>query len=320
MQSLLLRVRPAMIGCAFTLVALPTPAIAQNARTAITVSAVAPADTLPFYYAVQQGMFEHAGLDVTVIPSTSGATSILAVVGGAAQFGYGNAVSVSSAYLKGLPVAIVAPGAAYDTATPNTQIAVAIDSPIRTARELEGKTVSVTGLHDLLALGTYAWLEKNGVDPAKVKFVEIPPASMSAALGQKRIDAAVMYEPFLSAAVAGGLVRPIGKPYDAVAAHFMPSVWFGNSAWMNDHRDATIRFAQVLFQAQAYTNAHYEELIPLIADFSKLSPDVLRKMPIVRVIPTLQGPMLQPLLDTATKYKELSRPLRAQDLFFPGVP
>jgi NitT/TauT family transport system substrate-binding protein len=304
----------------FLAMLLPPAAGAQTARTAITISAVAPTDTLPFYYAIREGLFEKAGFDLTVIPSTSGATSILAVSGGAAQFGYGNAVSVTQAFLKGLPIQIAFPGGAYDTNAPNAQIAVAADSPVRTAKELEGKTLSVTGLHDLLSLGARAWLDKNGVDTANVKFVEIAPAAMAAALTQKRIDAAVMYEPFLSAALAGGTVRTIGKPYDAIAPHFMPSVWFGNTTWMTEHREATMRLAQVMFQAQAYTNAHYEELIPLIADFSKLSPETLRKTPVVKVFPTLQPPMLQPLLDTAVKYKELSRPVRAQELFFPGVP
>ena len=316
-----LLVRAAVLTSALPFVLLPLGAVAQSGpRMAITVSAVAPADTLPFYYAIQQGMFEKAGLDLTVIPSTSGATSILAVSSGAAQFGYGNAVSVAQAFIKGLPIAIVAPGSVYDTAASSTQVAVGSDSSVRTAKDLEGKTVSVTGLHDLLSLGTRAWLDKNGVDPATVKFVEIPPASMGAALAQKRIDAAVMYEPFFSASVAAGSVHSIGKPYDAVALRFMPSAWFGNSTWMSEHREATVRFAQVIFQAQAYTNAHYEDLIPLIADFSKLSPDVLRKTPVVKVFPTLQAPMLQPLLDTALKYKELSRPVRSQELFFPGVP
>jgi len=215
------RVRPLVVGVALLLLVAPVAVPAQSARMAITVSAVAPTDTLPFYYAIHE---------------------------------------------------------------------------------------------------TRAWLDKSGVDATNVKFVETSPASMAAALAQKRIDAAVMYEPFLSAAMATGSVRPIGKPYDAIAPHFMPSVWFGNSAWMTDHRDATMRFAQVLFQAQAYTNAHYDELIPLIADFSKLTPDVLRKTPVVKVFPTLQGAMLQPLLDAGAKYKELNRPVRAQELFFPGVP
>jgi NitT/TauT family transport system substrate-binding protein len=313
--------RATALGLAVLLSTLPLAASAQNTgRTAITVSAVTPSDTLPFYYAVKNGLFEKAGLDVTIIPSTSGSTSILAVAGGAAQFGYANALSLGAAYLKGLPVAMVAPGAEYNSAVPNVKMVVGADSPVRSAKDLEGKVVSVSGLHDLLAIGTYAWIDKNGGDATKVKFVEISPASMFAALQQKRIDAAAMYEPYLTAADTSGTVRIIGKPYDAIALRFMAAAWFGNSAWMKEHRDATIRFAQVIFAAQEYTNAHYEELIPLIADFSKLPVETLRKTPVVRVVPTLQGPLVQPLLDVAMKYKELSGTLRAQEMFFPGVP
>lgn len=315
-----LRATVALAGCIF-LATAPAPALAQSApRTAITVSAVTPADTLPFYYAVQKGMFERAGLDLTIIPSTSGGTSILAVAGGAAQFGYSNVLSLSQAYLKGLPIAMIVPGAEYTSAAANVKIAVSPDSPVRTAKDLEGKVVSVTGLHDLLAIGTLAWLDKNGADPSKVKFVEISPASMFAALQQKRIDAAAMYEPYLSAAEASGGIRTIAKPYDSIAPRFMSAAWFGNSTWMKEHRDAALRFAQVMNQAQEYTNAHYEELVPLIAEFSKLPVETLRKVPVVRVLPTLQGPLLQPLIDLATKYKELPSSFRAQEIFFPGAP
>jgi NitT/TauT family transport system substrate-binding protein len=309
----------AMAG-ALLLAAGSMPALSQTGRTAITVSAVTPADTLPFYYAIQKGMFERAGLDITVIPSTSGGISLVAVAGGAAQIGYSNVLSQSQAFLKGLPIAMIVPGAEYTSAQANVKIAVAPDSSIRTAKDLEGKTVSVTGLHDLLAIGVTAWLDKNGADPSKVKFVEISPASMFAALQQKRIDAAAMYEPYLSAAESTGGIRTIAKPYDAIAPRFMSAAWFGNATWMKEHRDAALRFAQVMNQAQEYTNAHYEELHPLIAEFSKVPLESIKKSPVVKELPGLQAPLLQPQIDLAAKYKELNNSFRAQEIFFPGAP
>jgi NitT/TauT family transport system substrate-binding protein len=314
------RLAATIAGASICFAAAGAVVSAQTApRTAITVTSTTPSDTLPFFYAVQKGMFERAGLDVTVVPSPSGSSSIVAVVGGAAQFGYANTLSLSAAHLKGIPVQLVAPGGEYNSAAPYAKLLVAADSPVRTAKDLEGKIVAVTGLHDLLAVSTIAWIDKNGGDPAKVKFVEVPPAAMVAAMQQKRVDAVAFFEPYVSAAEAGG-ARPIGRPYDAVASRFMTAAWFGNGNWIKEHHDAALRFAQVINQAQEYTNAHYDELVPFIAEYSKLPVETLRKMPVVRVPATLSGSSIQPLIDLATKYKELATNFRAQDMILPGVP
>jgi NitT/TauT family transport system substrate-binding protein len=290
-----------------------------SGRTAITVTTTSPSDTLPFFYAVKNGLFEKAGLDVTVQASTSGSSSILAVVGGAAQFGYANNLSLSAAHLKGIPVQMVAPGGEYTASAPFAKMLVLGDSGIKTAKDLEGKIVAVTGLHDLLSLSARAWIDKNGGDPANVKFVEIPPGAMLAALQQKRVDAIANFEPYVSAAEAAG-ARPIGAPYDAVSTHFMTACWFGNSDWIKEHHEAALRFAQVINQAQAYTNPHYTELVPFIAEYSKLPVETLRKMPIVHVPASMSAALVQPLIDTAAKYKELPQSFPAKDEILAGVP
>src|SRR5579871_3093488 len=143
-------VRRLVTAAAAVAVLSAASALAQStARTAIIVTATSPSDTLPFYYAVKNGLFEKAGIDVTVQPSTSGSASILAVVGGAAQFGYANNLSLGQAHLKGIPVTMVAPGGEYSAAAPYAKVLVLPDSGIASAKDLSGKTVAVTGLHDL---------------------------------------------------------------------------------------------------------------------------------------------------------------------------
>lgn len=298
--------------------ALPHRAGAQ-ARTAIVVSATTPSDTLPFFYALKQGMFEKAGLDVTAVPSPGGAASVVAVVGGAAQIGFCNTLTLAAAHLKGVPVALLAPGGEYNTNAPHATLQVLPDAPIRSAKDLEGKVVAVTGLHDLLSVSTQAWIEKAGADPTKVKFIELPPGTMLAALQSKRVDAAAVYEPYQSAALVAGM-RTLGKPYDAIAPRFLTAGWFTTTTWINDHHDAALRFAQIVNQSQEYTNAHYDELIPFIAEFSKQTPEVLAKMPHVHVPNTTSPASIQPLIDLAVKFKELSQPFKAADLIMAGVP
>jgi ABC-type nitrate/sulfonate/bicarbonate transport system substrate-binding protein len=98
-----------------------------------------------------------------------------AVVADAAQIGFSNVLALSIAHQRQIPVQLLAPGVEYDSNAPNVALLVARDSQITTAKQCENAVVAVTGLHDLLALATEAWLAKSGVDPGKVKFVEIPP-------------------------------------------------------------------------------------------------------------------------------------------------
>ena len=303
------------------LLALGTVASAQTApRTPIVLVPIASTDMAEAFYAVQTGMFERAGLDVTIQQAPSGAAAMTALVGGAAQIGYTNSLALATARGKGIPVVLLSPGALYRTAIPHAVLLVPSDSPLRTARDLEGHTVAVAGLHDLLGISVVTWIGKNGGDPTKVKFVEMPPSTMQAALEAKRIDAAASYEPFLSAAVHAGSAKVFSKPYDAIGLSFLTGAWFALGPWVNDHRAAAIAFAKVLDQSSQYVNGHYDELTPLISSFTKLSPETLHDMVKLYTPPGLKAADLQPVIDAAAKAHEIPAPFQAAQMILPGVP
>ncbi len=306
----------ALVGLGLT--ALGSPSQGQ-ARTAIVVAPILTTDQVSFYYARQQALFERAGLDITVSPATSGSAAIVAVVGGAAQIGYSNTFSLAVARSHGIPIQMISPGGLYESASPIAKLIVAADAPFRTAKDLEGHVVASTGLHDLLSVSIRSWLDAGGADISNVKFVEMPPGAMLAALQAKRVDAAAMYEPFLVAAEASG-ARVIGKPYDAIAPEFEAGSWFTLSSWANGHRDAVLRFSEALHQAGRYVNDHFDDVIPLIVGYAKSDPEMLRKSGKVVYPASFTPAILQPVLNAAVHYQEISGPLRAQDLIFPGVP
>jgi NitT/TauT family transport system substrate-binding protein len=297
------------------LAAAATSSARAQARTAIVVSTTTPSDTLPFFYARDHGMFERAGIDITTQISPSGANSLVALVGGAVEVGYVNTLSLSEAHVKGIPVEAIAPGGEYNTNRPHAKLLVLPDSPIKTARDLEGKVVSVTGLHDLLAVSVKAWLDKNGADPNDVRFVELSAPAMYAAMTEHRVDAIAVYNPFMAAAEANG-ARDLGKPYDAIATSFLTAAWCANANWVAAHRPAALAFAKVIHDAAAYTNPHYNDLIPFIAAFSKTEVATLEKMQPVLVPPAVTAADIQPLIDVSAKYKELATAFPARDEIF----
>lgn len=309
-----------VLGTTTLIAGLPRRVGAQSlVRAPITVAVAAATDVLPYFYAVQQGMFEKAGLDITQILGTSGSANLVAVAGGSAHIGFANCLSLIIAHTKGVPIALVAPGGGYESSNPWAQLIVAADSPIKTAKDLEGRTLGVTGLHDLFAIATEAWMEKEGADRSKVHFLELPPSAMLAGLQSKHIDAFTIQEPFRGAAVAAG-ARALASPYDAIAKQFLTAAWFANTDWTAGNRDAAIRFAQVIHQAAEYTNAHYDQLLPLIASYSKISLDLLKQSRPIRVPLSLNAALIQPLIDVATQFHEIAAPFRAQDLVLSGVP
>jgi len=303
------------------LLAFGVAASAQTApRTAIVLAPIASTDMAEAFYAVQQGMFEKAGLDVTIQQAPSGVAAVTAVLGGAAQIGYTNTLALSTAHGKGIPVVLLSPGALYRTAIPHAVLLVPTDSPLRTAKDLEGHTVAIAGLHDLLGISVVTWIEKNGADPAKVKFVEMPPATMQAALESKRVDAAASYEPFLSAATHSGSAKVFAKPYDAIGPSFLTGAWFALGPWVNEHRAAAIAFARVLDQASQYVNGHYDDLTPLISQFTKLSPETLHNMVKLYTPPGLRPGDIQPVVDAAARAHEIPASFPAADMILQGVP
>ena len=48
------------------------------------------------------------------------------------------------------------------------------DSPIKTGRDLNGKTFAVPALMDLNQIAAMAWIDQTGGDSRTVKIVEIP--------------------------------------------------------------------------------------------------------------------------------------------------
>jgi NitT/TauT family transport system substrate-binding protein len=309
-----------LIGAAFAL-CIGTGAGAQTTpRTSIVVAPIASTDMSAVYWAKQQGLFDKAGLDVTIQQTPSGAASMQATVGGAAQIGYNNTLALAVAHGKNIPVQLIAPGAQYRTNLPHALLLVASTASIKTPKDVEGKIVAVPGLRDLLGISTVLWLTQHGVDASKVNFVEMPPALMQAALQAKRIDLAATYEPFQSATIQSGVAKIFAKPYDAIGNGFLTGSWFVMTPWANQHHDAVIAFARVLDAATTYIDEHHSDLLPLISTVSNLPIDTLSRMTMTYTPPRLDPSQLQLVIDAATKGGQLATPFAATDLIFPGAP
>jgi NitT/TauT family transport system substrate-binding protein len=286
---------------AFALVAFAC-APAGAADTTLRV-ATTPIDVgAEVYYAQEMGFFKKAGLDVQIQTISNGGAITAAVIAGSVDIGQGNVLSLIEAYKRGLPVTIIAPAGRYAAEKPTTQLVVAKDSPIRSAADLNGKTVATNGVRNILELATDDWSAKNGGDNKSLKFAEMPFSEMDPALVQGRVQAAAIAEPSLDAAKRKGDVRVLGNLFTAIAPHWLIGAWFTNSSWAKSHPDLARKFEDVMRETAAWANKNPDKSAEILAKYTKVPVSVVQHMTRSTYGEKTDAAEIQPVIDAAAKY------------------
>lgn len=309
---------PALLGALATLLSAQ-PAVAQTAdQTLIRVGAIATDLNAESYYAADMDFFEKAGLRVKVTTLANGGAVAGAVAAGAIDIGISNSIAVASAYSRGVPLRIVALGGMYSTNAASTAFAVAKNSPIKTVKDLQGKTIAVSSLNNLEQIATQAWLGSNDVDPASVKFVEIHSTAMGPALARGTVDGAMITEPALSMSLAAGEIRSFAKVFDTIAPQFPIGIWVTTSAYAKAHPELVRKFAAVMYETGKWANANKALSAPILAKYSKIDPAEIKGMSRSPYAEALDLGGLQKELDIAFKYKQIPRSVNASELVAKG--
>lgn len=308
--------RAALLTLAASVLA-SAPARAQNAAApvALRVGGSADMDAAPILYGVDAGVFRRFGLDVTFQKAASGSAVAAAVAGGALEIGKSSVVPLVSAHARGVPLTIVAPSVVHRVGLADSALMVAVDSPIHTARDLDGKAVSVAGLRDMQWLATHAWLDANGGDSSSVQFLEIPGASVANALAAGRIAAGTLSEPYITQALASGRARILAKMVDALGG-VMTTAFFTTVGFAAAHRDVVERFNRAIVEASAYCNTHPDEMTDVMSAFTGIDRSTLATMVRPAFALDLDPRSVQPIVNAAAKYGVIAGPFNAQELIF----
>jgi NitT/TauT family transport system substrate-binding protein len=282
----------------------------------VRLAGVATDDLTPVYYAIKNGLYQKAGLDVEVVPTTSGTAATEAVVSGAYEMGKGSLIASLVAHLKGLPLTIVGNGAVWDPKSPFTLMVVAADSTVKTGADLNGKTLSTAALNDLNELAMTAWIDKTGGDAKTTKWIELPNAAAGAALAEHRVEATSLNEPQLSAALDTGKVRVLAPCYSAISDHFAFTVFFAQPDWAAKNADVIKRWVRVTYAATAYTNAHHAETAQMMSDVTKIPVAIFTKMARTNGATSGDPALIQPAINAAAKYGYITRAFPAKEAYF----
>lgn len=304
------------------LVAAAAGAALARPRAAVALDTVrvatGPVDAaLEAAYAHGLGFDTEAGLACEVQLLQSGAANVAAVMGGAVDVGLSNVLTVIAAHDRAVPLGIVACAAVYSSKNPTSLLLVPDDSPVRTARDLNGRTIAVSALRDITQFAPMAWMDANGGDSKSVRFVEVPFPAMPATLAEHRVDAAFITEPFASRAKAHG--RVLAAAFDAVAPQFQISVYVCTNAWAAAHPELARRFAALIYRTGTYANVNRTRTRELLMQIAKIDADQLKVTPRASYAERADPATIGPVIDVARKYGAIANPVAPAALFVPEV-
>jgi NitT/TauT family transport system substrate-binding protein len=289
---------------------------AQDAPTTRIGTLISDNAAVPLY-GVDTNMFAQAGLKVDVQPFTNYGALQGAIAGKALDVGILDTLAAAVGASRGIPFTILAPASTQIAKTPTMLLCVAKPSPLRSGRELEGKTIAVASLGGSAEASLRAWLGKEGVAQNKVGLIEMPLPQMGPALERGTVAAAEIFEPALTVARLAG-ARPFGRVYDAVAPQFYPNVWVTTTEYAQANGPLLKRFVATVYKIAAWANAHQRESGAILMKYSKLDPAVVAAMTRTQYSTSLEPKLLQPLIDAGAKFGMLSAAVNGATLIAPG--
>jgi NitT/TauT family transport system substrate-binding protein len=243
----------------------------------IKVGIIPIVDVAPIYLGKAQGFFSKRNIDVTLEQAQGGAAIVPAVVSGQYQFGFSNVVSLMLAQAQNVPIKAVANGN-NATADPKKDFGMLVvkDPAIKTAKDLEGKTVATNTLKNIVDTSVKEIVKQAGGDASKVKFVELGFPDMAAALDAGRVQGIFVVEPFLSAALAKGW-HTVGS-FAEVQPNLTISAYFTSQQEIAKDSDLVSRFTDAMKESLAYADSHPDAVRQIVTTYTTIKSDVAAKM------------------------------------------
>jgi NitT/TauT family transport system substrate-binding protein len=270
-------------------------------------------------FGIEKGVFERHRLKVELEASQGGAATIPALVSGDIQVGGSNVVSSLLARGKGLPVRLIAPGtSAHDEGEKDFgALVVTRDGPIRSLRDLEGETVAVNTLNNIADLVVKASLDKQGVDPASVKLIELPFPEMGAALEKGQAAAAFTIEPFLTQ-----LQREGAKAIDYSYVETRPKLQVGAYAvteqYAAENPEIVKRYSEAIAENADYVMSHPDEFRDFLSQKAKIEPRLAKSMVLPRFTERIDAESLDATAQLMRRYGLLKEPVSTAQLLEGG--
>lgn len=245
----------------------------------VRVGLIGIADNIPVYIADRLGYFKQEGLSVTTTVFPGGAAAQPALFAGKIDILHTNLVSLLLAKAQGFDLIMISSNSVAHAEPPDAgQLVVKTDSPIRSARDLEGKRVAVNSLNNIVWLAVRSLIEKQGADPRKVVFQEVPFPQMLDTLLNDRVDAIALVEPFSTIAAGTGKTRVAGYYYTEVQPSLELAGMVALRSWVEKHPAATRAFVRAFRRGIAEMTSSPAATQAALVEFAKMKPELAARV------------------------------------------
>ncbi len=233
-----------LAACAL-LLGLSAPAMAQKIVYGFSAStAFANA-----FVAANEGIFKKHGLDVEMKLVPNSATTPAALMAGSLHIATPTAPNTMQAVEQGLDLVVLAGGGYYTKGMEDVAIIVRPDSPIKTAKDFEGKRVSTPGLNAFLHVLFRKWMAENGGDYKKVTFTENAFAQSIDVLRAGQVDGVLAVQPFLSRALETKTGRVVAHYIAALEGETQSGWHVANRKWADANPKQVAAFRAAIVEA-----------------------------------------------------------------------
>ncbi|MBB5079700.1 ABC transporter substrate-binding protein [Nonomuraea endophytica] len=245
-------------------------------KSTITVGVVPVPSSSPLYIAEKRGFFKAEGLTVKTEIIQAPQAVMPKILNGSMDAFLTSYVSLMAIQDSGAAklklfqhVQTGAPGIAG--------VVVPKDSPIKATADLKGKTVAVNVLKALGQTATNAHLQAAGLKPEDVKFVAIQFADQLGALASKKVDAAWLVEPFLSAAIKEGATQIIDTTSGPTAGIPIDG-WGVSEKWLTDNPKTAAAFHRALAKAQKIAGEDRNAINEVVPTYTQIPAPAVAAM------------------------------------------
>ncbi|MBZ5628452.1 MAG: ABC transporter substrate-binding protein [Acidobacteriia bacterium] len=198
------------------------------------------------------------------------------------------------------------------------RIVVKSGSPLQKLQDLQGKRIGVfPGMSATRLIG--AFLQRNGVDPKTVAFIQLPPSAQVSSLESGAVDALFSYDP-LTLIAEPGKYRPLS---DSVYAELMEPCPVGVSVISRDFErrqpDVGARAVGVMQEAIAYVGSHPRQATALLPRFTRMTPEMASRVNVADITLSNQvdAAVLQRFIDMLYEIGEIPEKIDAHRLIDP---
>ncbi len=307
---------PTAAPAAVTTTAPPTSAPTAKPLRTLKVGFIPLTDFLGMYTAIEQGYLAEEGLKLELQAMSGGAAIIPAVVGGSLDFGISNYVSVIVATGQGLKLKVFSDSAYGTKDHPPFSIVVKKGSPIKTAKDLNGKKIAVNTRNNIVHVAVMEWMDRNGGDPKTAQFVELPFPQMPPALSQGQVDAIAPTEPFVTVSTSQDgqiLANYLTDLRDPVAI----AGFISTDDWITKNRDVALAFHRANTKGIDFISKNDKLARDYAVKYANLDPALAAKINLATLRSTPLVDAVQFWVDMSKKWGLLdkSSTLKAEDLF-----